>query len=278
MRRAVVRTGAVVVLAGLALGTLASTPSTGAPGTGAPAAQPQVDRAPRLPRLPDVSESGKGRVIARSVPAAASVASGEWTVWAGGGGRLAGTTMSMPPAGGIPLLGDWNGDGVATPGRYEAGQWFVTNASVDAPQWEGKAAFGGDPADVPVVGRIDKDRRTDIGVFRAGEWRWQRANGKPSGVDQFGQAGDVPVVGDWDGDGRDDLGVVRGDVWLLRLTDVNRKPTWVGKQVDITWSATCAPPSCSSGSGRRATCRWWGTGTGTGATTRAWSATAPSGC
>ncbi len=142
--------------------------------------------------------------------------------------------MSMPPAGGVPLLGDWNGDGVATPGRYEAGQWFVTNASVDSPQWEGKAAFGGDPADVPVVGRIDKDRRTDIGVFRAGEWHWQRANGKRSGIDQFGQAGDVPVVGDWDGDGRDDLGVVRGDVWLLRLTGIDKKPRFVGKQVDVT--------------------------------------------
>ncbi len=229
MKPRVMTVGAVVALSALAVGTLASAPSAGAP-----AGTPTVDRVPRLPRLPDAPETGKGRVIARSVPAAGSVSSGEWTVWSSGGGRQAGTTMSMPPAAGVPLLGDWNGDGVATPGRYEAGQWFVTNASVDSPQWEGKAAFGGDPADVPVVGRIDKDRRTDIGVFRAGVWHWQRANGKPSAIDQFGQAGDVPVVGDWDGDGRDDLGVVRGDVWLLRLTGVSKKPKFVGKQVDVT--------------------------------------------
>ena len=162
------------------------------------------------------------------------MSTGEWRVWSNGGGREAGTLMQLPPAGGLPLLGDWNGDGVDTPGRYEAGQWFVTNASVDSPQWEGYASFGGDPADVPVVGRIDKDKRADIGVFRNGEWHWQRANGKPAGVDMFGQAGDVPVVGDWDGDGRDDIGVVRGTTWILRLTDVREKPTWVGGPVRVT--------------------------------------------
>jgi len=195
---------------------------------------PAVDPAPRLPRIPEVPDSDIRKVTPRSVPAAASTATGEWLVWSDGYGRQAGTLMSMPPAGGVPLLGDWNGDGVSTPGRYEAGQWFVTNASVDSPQWEGRAVFGGDPADVPVVGRIDKDRRTDIGVFRNGEWHFQRANGKASPVQQFGQAGDVPVVGDWDGDGRDDLGVVRGDTWILRLTDVDRKPRWVGAPVQVT--------------------------------------------
>ena len=35
----------------------------------------------------------------------------------------------------VPVAGDWNGDGVATPGRYEAGQWFTTDAAADSPQW-----------------------------------------------------------------------------------------------------------------------------------------------
>ena len=217
---------AVTLLGGANLPTAAGVTVSGAPRA--------VDRAPALPRLPGVPDSRAGRVMPGSVPAAASATTGSWLIWSSGYGREAGTIISLPPAGGVPLLADWNGDGVATPGRYEAGQWFVTNAAADSPAWEGKTAFGGDAADVPVVGYIDKDRRADIGVFRAGSWHWQRANGKPSRTDQFGQAGDIPVVGDWDGDGRDDIGVVRGTTWLLRLTDVARRPSFVGRHVKVT--------------------------------------------
>ena len=219
----------VVAVAACAAGALPT-----APGAAAPTTWPRVESVPRLPQLPGVDERVKGRVVSRSVPAAASTATGQWTIWSSGYGRQAGTTIDMPPGGGIPLLGDWNGDGASTPGRYDGGQWFVTNASVDSAQWEGRAAFGGEPGDIPVVGRIDKDRAADIGVFRSGEWHWQGAKGRALPVDRFGEAGDVPVVGDWDGDGRDDLGVVRGDVWLLRLTGITRRPGWIGRQVDIT--------------------------------------------
>jgi hypothetical protein len=227
-RRATVLALTPLLLVAVLAPTVESSAAAAVPG-----ASPRIDPAPALPRLPDVSSNGMGNVRPRSVPAAASVASGLWTVWSTGNGRASGTEMSMTPAGGVPLLGDWNGDGIATPGRYEGGQWFITNASVDSPQWEGFTSFGGDPADIPVVGRIDKDRRTDIGVFRNGEWHWQRANGKPAAVDQFGQAGDIPVVGDWDGDGRDDIGVVRGGVWLLRVTGVRGRPPFVGKHVVV---------------------------------------------
>jgi hypothetical protein len=226
------RLGASAAVASLAVGSLALATSAGAT---VPTAAPHIDPAPRLPRLPVVTGSTVGaKEVPRSVPAAASVATGGWQIWSTGYGRLSGTEIMMPPAAGTPLLGDWNGDGVDTPGRYEAGQWFITNAAVDSPQWEGLTAFGGDPTDIPVVGLIDGDRRADVGVFRNGEWHWHRANGKPSAVDNFGQAGDTPIVGDWDGDGRDDLGVVRGNQWILRLTGVNRKPAYVGKHVDVT--------------------------------------------
>ena len=227
------RATAIVAVAAVGMGSLLAAAPT--PATNAPDGKPHVDRVPALPRLPTVPDSTTGgRVIARSVPATASTASGDWHIWAGGYGREAGTLVTMPPAGGVPLLADWNGDGVPTPGRYEAGQWFITNGAADSPQWEGKAAFGGDPADNPVVGFIDKDKRADIGTFRNGEWHWQRANGKPVAVDNFGQAGDIPIVGDWDGDGIDDLGVVRGGVWLLRVTGVNKKPAFVGKHIDVS--------------------------------------------
>jgi hypothetical protein len=134
----------------------------------------------------------------------------------------------------VPLLADWNGDGIATPGRYDAGQWFVTNATVDSAQWEGKTAFGGNPGDIPVTGQIDKDGRADVGVFNGGTWLWQHSNGRQPSTDQFGAAGDIPIVGDWDGNGRDDVGVVRGNTWILRITGVDHKPSYIGGKAKVT--------------------------------------------
>ncbi len=190
---------------------------------------------PRLPTMPGKADWGK--VTPRSVPAAASVGTGAWVEWDVPWGRSTGTAVAMPPGAGYPLLADWNGNGVATPGRYENGEWLITNATVDSPGWEGYASYGGDPRDIPVVGRYDKDKRADIGVFRDGEWHWQRANGKPAAVDIFGTAGDVPVVGDWDGDGRDDIGVVRGGQWILRVTGLKNKKAakaLAGKGITVT--------------------------------------------
>lgn len=220
-----------------ATGLLVAEPSGATPVASlVPAAAPVVARetapAPPLPRPAGVASSGS-RAESRSVPAAGSVTTGSWTVWTGTRGRSTATKMSMPPATGRPLLGDWNGDGVATPGYYDAGQWFVTNASVDSAQWEPYLSFGGEPTDIPVVGHVDKDRKTDVGVFRDGTWLWHLSNGRPDRTDQFGAAGDIPIVGDWDGDGRDDLGVVRGGAWILRVTGTSKKPSWVGKGVQV---------------------------------------------
>ncbi len=226
-----------------AVAVVATTLLTAVPGQAAapaspllgPDGQPRVARAPALPALPDVPSAWPtGKVTPLGVPAAASAARGVWTVWDEGSGRRAGQQVSMPPAAGTPLLGDWNGDGVATPGRYDAGQWFITNAAANSPTWEPHGTFGGDPRDIPVVGRYDKDKLADIGVFRDGQWLWQRANGKPSAPENFGRPGDIPVVGDWDGDNRDDIGVVRQGVWFLRLTNVQGKIPRLDGSISVT--------------------------------------------
>ncbi len=211
----------------VASGLSASAPASA--GVRSPAGA--IDKAPHLPTLPS-ADAVTGTFDPQSVPAAGSVSTGKWTVWTSvPGSRSTATVMSMPPGGGVPLLADWNGDGVATPGRYENGSWFVTNAAVDSAQWEGKATFGGQAGDIPVVGQLDADHRADIGVFRAGSWLWQLSDGT-SRTDQFGQAGDLPVVGDWNGDGIDDLGVVRGGTWLLRIGD-QQKTFAFGRPGDV---------------------------------------------
>ena len=235
MRRSLSAPVGWLVVASVGVGTvLAAGPGAAAPrGATVDAGVQQTAPAPPLPVVAGVDTTTRATPAPVSDPAAGSTSAGAWTVWTGVTGHSTATRMSMPPATGTPLLGDWNGDGLATPGRYDNGQWFVTNAAVDSAVWEPYLSFGGDPADVPVVGRIDKDTRADVGVFRNGTWIWHLTNGRPDRTDQFGAAGDIPIVGDWDGDGRDDLGVVRGGAWILRITGRSTKPSWVGRDVQV---------------------------------------------
>lgn len=158
--------------------------------------------------------------------------------------------MRLPAGSGTALTGDWDGDGLRSPGRYEGGQWWITNAIVGDALWEAYAIFGGEPQDVPVVGSIDDDRRDDIGFVRDGTWalrltdqtrrpqdldpdirvRWNRAERTGILTFPFGSSGDLPVVGDWDRDGADEPGIVQNrTTWspsrgLDRLPDHQAEP------------------------------------------------------
>ncbi len=193
-----------------------------------------VDPAPAMPSPPGLRASDAKRGKPISVPASADLASGVFTVYSGVGRRVARTTITMPSAKGVPLMADWNGDGVRTPGRYALGRWYKTDAVVDAPaEWQIHTTFGGLPEEVPVIGLIDGDNITDVGLFKDGAWRWQLSADKSTREESFGEAGDRPVVGDWDGNGRDEIGVVRSGSWILRLEGVT-KPPEVSKGVAVT--------------------------------------------
>ena len=184
-------------------------------------------------RLKGGKHAKSALAVQRSIPGAAAPSTGVFTVYSGLGMRTSRTTIRMPKASGTPLMGDWNGDGVDTPGRYSRGQWYFTNAVVGSPTWESRGAWGGQSGDVPVVGLIDGDRIPDIGVFRAGQWLWKLSADDSTRTDAFGAAGDVPVVGDWDGNGTDELGLFREGTWTLRLPLATKAPK-ASKGVTVT--------------------------------------------
>jgi hypothetical protein len=80
-------------------------------------------------------------------------------------------------AGDIPVVGDWNGDGMSDFGavRFKNGlaYWYFDS---------------------------NGNRQWDSGVDQSL---------------QFGIQGDIPVVGDWNGDGLSDFGVMRNGIWYL---------------------------------------------------------------
>lgn len=104
-----------------------------------------------------------------------------------------------------------------TPGWHDesfaSAQWLFrleTSKAIDS------ATFGAADA-WPIVGDFNGDGRSDLGLFRDGEWfidlngnhRWDEHDMWL----QLGAAGDQPVTGDWNGDGTTDIGVF-GNTWL----------------------------------------------------------------
>jgi hypothetical protein len=100
--------------------------------------------------------------------------------------------------GDIPLLGDWDGDGIDTPGVYRPsrGSAHLTN-------------------EIPAY--LSANRLASTTFF-------------------FGMPGDRVFAGDWDGDGVDTLGLSRrGDVFLANInaTTVADKHFWFGTHRDV---------------------------------------------
>ena len=149
-------------------------------------------------------------------------------VWIG----TLGATGSPPEfsfgfAGDVAVTGDWNLDGVDTPGVFRPtgpfGTFYLTNATTGGPA---AATFGfGYSSDIALVGDWNGDGIDTIGVFRPGQTYGQfllrnaNTNGPVDFDFGFGFGTDVPVVGDWNGDGIDTVGVRRGNVVFLRDTN-----------------------------------------------------------
>ena len=134
----------------------------------------------------------------------------------------------------IPIMGDWNGNGVKTPGVVRGNCWLLRNSLSGGPA-DIQFSYGA-VGDVPVVGDWTGGGRDLPGVVRGGR-TWYLRNSLTGGPAQtsfaFGAPGDVPVVGDWDGNGRDSVGVVRGGrSWYLR-----NSTTGGGAQISVTFGA-----------------------------------------
>ena len=90
--------------------------------------------------------------------------------------------------------------------------------------------------DPPVRADFDGDGRTDISVYRGGQW-WIKFSSAGVSLFNWGFATDKPVVGDYDGDGTDDIAVYRPSEanWYIRTVDGRFLPT-------VHWGAAADVP------------------------------------
>ncbi|MGI9649144.1 MAG: FG-GAP-like repeat-containing protein [Acidimicrobiia bacterium] len=112
-----------------------------------------------------------------------------------------------------PLMGDWNGNGVSTPGMFRPSTGFAYVANTNATQIAPIEFFFGIGGDKPLAGDWDGDGKDSLSIYRPSEGRFYVSNLLQT---QFAEAsfnfslpGSVPFAGDFNGDGLDDLGLYR---------------------------------------------------------------------
>ncbi|NDJ61241.1 MAG: hypothetical protein GYB67_08960 [Chloroflexi bacterium] len=127
-------------------------------------------------------------------------------------------------AGGIAMLGDWNGNGIDSPGIYvpSLAYWFMRNTNTTGGA-EIAAVYGGIQGALPVVGDWDGNGTDTIGLYNPATGQWLLRNSNTTGNPNIsfvwgGIPGALPVVGDWNGDGTDTIGLYNpaNALWILR--------------------------------------------------------------
>jgi hypothetical protein len=143
---------------------------------------------------------------------------GEWLLWdgLGAGSEMDGFYFGNP--GDVPFMGDWDGDGIATPGLYRRSDGFVYLRNDNSQGVADVTFYFGNPGDWPLVGDFNGDGRDTVSIFRESEARvfiMNRlgVNGGGLGAADydyyFGNPGDGPFVGDFDANGIDSVGLYR---------------------------------------------------------------------
>jgi len=131
--------------------------------------------------------------------------------------------------GDVPFVGDWNCDGVDSPGLYRQSDGFVYLRNTNTQGNADVAFFFGNPGDVPIPGDFNGDGCDTVSIYRPSAARFFIVNalgedGKGLGAAdmdfRFGNLGDTPLVGDWDGVGGDGVGVKRPSTGTAHFTNM----------------------------------------------------------
>ena len=149
---------------------------------------------------------------------------GRWTLWDELNVFSATSSFYFGNPGDIGFSGDWNCNGVATPGLYRQSDGFVYLRNSNTQGIADTTFFFGNPGDVPVAGDFNNDGCDTVSLYRPAEGRFFVINelgedGGGLGAAEtsyfFGNPGDKPFAGDFNGDGIDTFGLHRESTGLV---------------------------------------------------------------
>ncbi len=149
-------------------------------------------------------------------------ATGRWTLRDADGSAIA-FTFGNP--GDIGFVGDWDCDGVETPGVWRPGDQtvYLRNSHSSGPADESFPL--GDPGHRPIAGDFDGDGCDTVSLHDPVLARFTIYNGlggDPAAVFTFGDPGDSGLSGDFDGDGVETVGVYRPGNEMFYLRNKHR--------------------------------------------------------
>ena len=132
--------------------------------------------------------------------------------------------------GDVAFAGDWDCDGVDTPGLYRQSDGYVYLRNSNTQGVADIRFFFGAAGDYPIAGDFDGNGCDTVSVYRPSEARFYIINelgsddGGLGAADYsflFGDFGDKPFVGDFDGDGIDTVGLHRESTGLVYYRNSN---------------------------------------------------------
>lgn len=130
----------------------------------------------------------------------------------------------------VPIIGDWDCDGVDTPGRYRQSDGYIYLRNSNTQGAPDVRFFFGIPGDIPLAGDFDASGCDTVSIFRASESRVfiineLGRNGGRLGAAAYnyslGNPGDTPFAGDFNGDGTTTVGLHRESTGFVYLSNTN---------------------------------------------------------
>ncbi|MDH3308147.1 MAG: PQQ-dependent sugar dehydrogenase [Acidimicrobiia bacterium] len=124
----------------------------------------------------------------------------------------------------VPFMGDWDCDGIDTPGLYRQADGFVYLRNSNTQGIADIEFFFGNPSDVPIAGDFDGDGCDTVSIYRPVNQTFYIINRLGDGKGGlgaadfsfvFGNPGDEPFAGDFDDDGFDEVGLHRASTGLV---------------------------------------------------------------
>jgi LmbE family N-acetylglucosaminyl deacetylase len=154
-------------------------------------------------------------------------ATGKWHLYDNTGKLTRSFFFGNP--GDFPIMGDWDCNGVETPGMYRQSDGFVYLRNSNSQGVADIKFFFGDPGDVPLAGDFNGNGCDTVSIYRPAQSKVFIINelgenngglGEAEFSYFFGNPGDKPFVGDFNGNGIETLGLHRETTGLVyfRLT------------------------------------------------------------
>ncbi|MEX2322677.1 MAG: SBBP repeat-containing protein [Acidimicrobiia bacterium] len=128
------------------------------------------------------------------------------------------TSFYFGNPGDYPIMGDWNCDGIDTPGMYRQSDGYVYLRNTNTQGIADIRFFFGNPGDIPIVGDFNNNGCDTVSIYRPSNQTFYiinalGANDGGLGAAQFsyvfGNPGDKPFTGDFNGNGQDTVGLHR---------------------------------------------------------------------